>query len=374
MKIKKISLIFSGYNQRAVIAFIRTLEKNNLEYAIIANSEDDNIFSTTYARNVLAIRGCRDLVLNDILTSITKAKKNIEADKFIIVPSSEALNRFLLKHKRELMDIDCEVPLVNEKLYENISDKYKFNKLCIKNNITVPMEYKCISENIIPFVAKPKNYFSSDGKAINPVLITDKNEYKSFTSNYKIDDFYYQQFIGGKSFYLLYYFSKNGSILKFSQENYVQQPNGKSIIACISSDFHETEFSSEYEKMFVSLNFFGLIMIEVKENDGKTFMIEANPRLWGPSQLFVDAGVNFFELFLYDNGILKNNPIFEKPKKKFKYFWLGGLLQSIREKDRDIAYYNYSLKKLINELPTWLESEIYCRKDSYKIFKQENKL
>jgi hypothetical protein len=35
--------------------------------------------------------------------------------------------------------------------------------------------------------------------------------------------------------------------------------------------------------------FYGLVMIEVKEYDNQFYMIEANPRLWGPSQLILDA-------------------------------------------------------------------------------------
>lgn len=49
-------LIFSGFNPRAVLAFIRTLEKNNIsDYGIIANGICDRIFLTKYASKVIYV-------------------------------------------------------------------------------------------------------------------------------------------------------------------------------------------------------------------------------------------------------------------------------------------------------------------------------
>ena len=62
-------------------------------------------------------------------------------------------------------------------------------------------------------------------------------------------------------------FTKNGESFKLSQKNLIQQPEGKSIIAGITSDFHLTNESFLYEKLLLKLNFFGLIMIEVKKTE-----------------------------------------------------------------------------------------------------------
>lgn len=371
---KKTVLIFSGYNQRAIIAFLRTLEKKHLNYAIIANSKEDTIFSTVYAGKVLAVRNSQELNLNNMLSSVESINKKIKTDRFLIIPSSEALNRFILENKGAFEGIFCDIPLVENDLYEEISDKYKFNEICIKNGILTPGEFEDIAKENIPFAAKPREYFSTSGTALSPVLVKNIEDYNDFSNKFKKEDFYYQQFIGGKSFYLLYYFYKNGGVVKFSQENLVQQPCGKSVLACASSDLHEKDISLKYEKMLKSLNFFGLIMVEVKEYQGTYYMIEANPRLWGPSQLFVDAGVNFFESFLYDNGVLEDEPIFKYPKEQIRYFWLGGLMQSLGEENKYIAYHDYSPEVFIKELPSWIESEIYRREDTYKIFKEETKI
>ena len=70
-------------------------------------------------------------------------------------------------------------------------------------------------------------------------------------------------------------------------------------------------------------------MVEIKKQINVNYMIEANPRFWGPSQLFVDARMNFFEAFLHDFGFLPENP----PPFNFinaihkKYFWFGGIIE-----------------------------------------------
>jgi len=368
---RKVVLIFSGYNQRAIVALIRTLKKNNLEYAIIANSKSDPIFSTSYSGKVLAIRNFQELVLNDMLSSIISTKEKIVADRFLIAPSSEALNRFLLKNKSKFEGLSCEIPLAEKSLYEKISDKYTFNKLCIEDNILVPTEYKVVSDIEIPFVAKPRAYLSRDGVIASPILIMNKMDYDEFFKKNKCEDFYYQQFLGGRSFYLLYYFFKDGNILKFSQENLMQQPFGKSILAAISSDFHLDSESFKYEKLFSSLNFHGLVMVEIRRFDNQNYMIEANPRLWGPSQLFVDAGINLFEAFLYDNGVLHNMPKFLEPKKQTRYFWSGGFLIYSKNDNESIVYHNYSAENFKNNFDEWMSADIYNREDTKELFKNK---
>ena len=66
-------IIFSGFNQRAVIAFIRTLEKLSVDYAIIACTKNDTIFKTKYKNKVITTRQVLQLDLNDII--IEKDKK-----------------------------------------------------------------------------------------------------------------------------------------------------------------------------------------------------------------------------------------------------------------------------------------------------------
>lgn len=369
---KKCIIIFSGFNQRAIIAFIRTLELHQIDYAIIAKSNDDSILSTNYIHRVLAIRESVPLILDDIINSIKKVKKVLFADEYIIAPSAEALNRFLLKNRKTLEIYNITIPLISESLYELISDKYSFGLLCRRENINQPEEFFELDKIAIPFVAKPKKYFSSDGNIYNPFLILSEEDKTQFLNNNNANDFFYQEFIKGKSLYLLYYFHRDGTIFKYSQENIVQQPEGKSIIAAVSSDIHLSIESGKYERLLKKIDYFGFIMIEIRKAKASNYMIEANPRLWGPSQLFVDAGNDFFNAFLHDYGFLDKPPNFKPSINKIKYFWFGGLLESYKNNNQPV-FHNNNDSEFYSILDLWINSDIYKRTDTINIFKNEIK-
>lgn len=370
--LNKVHIIFTGFNQRALIAFLRTLKETEQPYALIAKAKSDSIFLTEYKSRVFSIRNKVELDLNDIIRCIYEIKQKIPAKEYIIAPSTEALNRFILKHHQKFNEIKCIIPLVNKNLYELISDKHKFNKLCLENGIEVPNNYKSFDLAEIPFVAKPYNYFSSDGNTYSPYLILNEKDKIHFKQSYNIDDFFYQKFVTGKSLYLLYYFHRNGKVYKYSQENIVQQPNGKSIVAAISSNFHFSDESLKYEHLLKKMNYHGFIMIEVKQDGISNYMIEANPRFWGPSQLFVDAKMNFFECYIHDYGDLKVNPEFIDDNKPIKYFWFGGLIESYKN-EKNPVFHKENEKAFLIETADWLQCDIYKRADTINIFKTEIK-
>ncbi|MDD3888176.1 MAG: hypothetical protein PHN19_05455 [Patescibacteria group bacterium] len=361
--------IFSGFNQRAVIAFLRTLEAHNLNYAIIASSENDSILKSKYKNKTICVRKSLALNLEDIINSLKIVNKNFKtSQRGIIAPSTEALNRFLLDNRKQIENIGFDVPLVNNNLYQKISNKKSFSEICQKHNILIPREIN-FRKASTPFVAKPKKYLSKNGNTISPVIIKNKKELTDFKQKYFVDDFYFQEYIGGQSLYLLYYFHRNGKIYKFSQENIMQQPEGKSIVAAITTTIHDNAESFKFEKLFQSLDFFGLVMIETKKQNNKYYMIEANPRFWGPSQLFVDAESNLFIPFLQDFKLLEEKEIVFK-NKKTKYFWFGGISQTYKQ-NKKLFFHKNNEKLLIYHLPDWLSTDIYRREDTYKIFIDE---
>lgn len=369
---KKSILIFSGYNQRAVVAFLRTLEDKKIKYGIIASSKKDTIFETIYSKKVFSIRSKKQLILEDFIDNIETCKDKLSTDSYVIAPSTEALNRFLLENREEFEAIKCEIPIVRDGLYELISDKYKFGEICKKNNILTPKECQNIDGIPFPYVAKPKKYFNDNGSVYTPFLISNEKEKRQFLKECEFNDFYFQEFIFGKCLYLLYYFYKDGTIAKLSQNNKVQQPGGKSMIAAETSDFHKNMESAKYEKLFVNLGYFGLVMVELKECEGRCYMIEANPRFWGPSQLFVDAGINLFDAFLFDNQLLKKKPQYPSEIRNKKYFWYGGLIEA-QKSGKDLAYHDYSKERFEKEYNSWFRVDVYNRADTRSLFEQEIK-
>lgn len=336
-------VIFSRFNQRAVVAFLRTLEKNKLPYSLIALSCDDPILSTSYKDKVDCVRTTKSLDLTDIKNCIQTVKQKTGEEKCFIAPSTEALNRFLLEYREEFESMGCVIPIFDKKLYEQISDKQAFNNLCLQNDVKIP-EWVSFSKNNIPFVVKPKKY-ELDSNISSPILVMNEQIFESI--NFDSEKLYCQEFLEGKSYYLLYYFSKDGKIVKLAQENLAQQEGGKSIIAAKIVNYDDIPKAQKIEKLLVSVQYVGMVMVEIRIKDGEPYVIEANPRFWGPSQLFVDCGCNLFEYFLKDWGFVDDvqNQLCEA-----KYYWSGGFTKYI---------------------PSYAGADIYNRKDTVNIFREE---
>lgn len=362
-------LVFSGYNNRAVIAFVRTLQMIMLDYAIVARDEQDPILHTEYRDNVISIRESLELTFTMLLHSVSLAKKKFKAKNVLIAPSTEALNRFLLEKRDELEAHDVIVPLPTSDIYVRVSDKAAFGDTCKSFGIKVPEEFTSIAAAPIPFVAKPRMYISSDGKAYSPVIVMDDDQRRAFCECYDPADFYFQQYVEGQSFYLLYYFSREGTVYQFSQENIAQQPAGKSILAAKSSRYHENCVSKQYEKLFKRMDFTGLVMVEIRVCEGVDYMVEANPRFWGPSQLFVDAGYNFFECLLHDYGLCKELPDLSRPSES-RYFWFGGMIETIKT-GNSVSFLGNHEEKFYSEMESWLANDVYKRRDTMGVFGRE---
>jgi len=365
----KTIIIFSGYNIRGIIALCRLLDSLKIKASIIAKDITDPIFRTKYKTWVEETRESINLNVTEIKRICIKYQKKYKSDSSIIIPTTEFLNRFLLKNIECFNKESIEVPLVNDILYKKISDKITFKNWCRKNGIKTPPDIQLKIENI-PLVAKPKRYGISS-KQIKPYIIKNEIEYRSFIDNESIDDFYYEKFINGCNYYLLFHISKDGGIKKFSQKNLVQQANGCSIIAATVSDIHLDPICEKFERLLLSENFHGLIMIEVRKKNEDLYMIEANPRLWGPMQLVVDFYPQLLINYLIDNGININSDTIQISsinKQKKIYFWYGGLIKDQYLK-LPTTYYNYTT--LNSDLSELLYSDVYLRKDTLELFRAE---
>ena len=368
MDASKVVIIFSGYNDRAVISFVRTLENNKIEYVIIARNEKDLILKTDYKDKVILTRESQNLSLVDVKKYIEIVRKKYNAKWYFIAPSTEALNRFLLIERTTLEKLNVIVPLCDADVYVSVSDKKSFSDICREYGIFVPDEYASMENVNFPYVAKPREYLSRDGSHFTPFLIFNEKQEESFLEVCNPSDFYFQAYIKGKSIYLLYYIHRNGELFKFSQENLIQQPDGKSIIAATSSDFHNAHESIKFAQLFRKLSFHGLVMVELKVVGDKSYMIEANPRFWGPSQLFVDAGMNFFEALLNDYDLVRDPPTFHESIIP-KYFWFGGFQETLRENKKNIFHVGRE-KDFLNDLDAWIENDVYNRADTTNVFKE----
>jgi hypothetical protein len=100
-------------------------------------------------------------------------------------------------------------------------------------------------------------------------------------------------------------------------------------------------------------------------------MIEANPRLWGPSQLILDSGMGLFHAFLQDCGFL--HAIHNKEYKTgIRYFWSGGIIEDSINDLKVVFHGNYDHKMLVTDFYKWYSNEIFLREDTMQIFFKEH--
>lgn len=369
MKNLKVVLIFSGYNMRAIIAFCRFATFNNINFKIIARTIIDPIFLSIYKSQVITLRNSQILSVGELIKYRDIVMKEIPCEKLIILPSTEYLNRFLISYKVELENHNMVIPLVNKNIYEKISDKYSFYNLCQFFGISVPRISNLEHKFSYPIVAKPTKYFDSDKNTLSPSILKSQTEYNNFLEKHDKKDFFFQEFIGGRSYYLLFYFVNANSFGVYSQENLIQQFNGKSIVAAESSLIHKHEITGKFVDLFISLNFSGLVMVEIKEYNNKIYMIEANPRLWGPSQLILDASMDLFHRFAFEWELIGEIPILEY-KPRISYFWSGGIIQD-QLNSHQLSFHNYDESKFFTNLSFFMTNDVYARNDSMKIYLDE---
>jgi hypothetical protein len=106
-------------------------------------------------------------------------------------------------------------------------------------------------------------------------------------------------------------------------------------------------------------------MVEVIVQNGICWVIEANPRLWGPLQLALNVGID--PLFL-NSGTVGNPRI-----KHGDYLWLGGLLEVLAKGERPRIYLAGKFSILLFIIKN-LWFDIYFQPDTFRLFINEVKV
>ncbi len=367
-------LIFSGYNERGIIAFCRFCKKANIPFAVVAASSNDKILLSSYSQNVIETRFTSKLTLDAFRRYREYFAKTFSPDETIVLPSTEFLNHFLLEERNSLESMGYVIPLCSMSLYQAISDKYSFYLLCRNRGILTPQELS-ISHCKPPCVVKPKTYFAQDKKTVNPktTVISNFEELQKCRRTIDTQNTFIQEFVEGKSVYLLFYFGKDRTYSIYSQENFMQQYNGRSIIAAEAAQFHEHSEVQKFTDLFLDMHFTGLVMVETRLKGEKFYMIEANPLIWGPSQLINDANMDLFHRFAVDFGLVnEDRSLLFDYQPKTRYFWLGGILEDLSSGNM-ITFHNYDRERFFDEYALWLQREVYFREDTVNVFLEELK-
>jgi predicted ATP-grasp superfamily ATP-dependent carboligase len=359
-------IIFSGANERAVIAAAKNLLKNGKKFSIIARSSNDVIYKSFLKKYVFINREEETIDLDDIINCLIKIQDKIK-DELFYLPTTESINRLFLENKGVILSrckINISIPDIDN--YKILSDKLNFINLAKEFGIIAPDEILNPFECSLPIVAKPKFEFDKFGRKIYPELIFTDSQRKSFLSKNSEENFFFQNYIDGQSYYYLFFFKKNGEVCSLFQKNIAQQPNGKSILLAELCECPSNIFLNKIKKCISSVNFYGFCMVELIIKDGKDYLIELNPRLWGPFDLAVKGG---FSVDWLEKDDFQFYP--SKINGRGKYSWLSGILKTKKNKGV-IRWFPGQKKNYFLNLYKFIKNDVYLEDPkTWKIFIKE---
>ncbi|MBI5767163.1 MAG: hypothetical protein HZA93_05160 [Verrucomicrobia bacterium] len=365
----RVFLVPSGYNFRAVLAFCRALRLARLPIAIVACTRDDPIFRTRYARNVVYLRPGHKLDVVQFAAATALARSHTGAARCVLAPASEYLVRWALQHRTALESAGCDLPLPDAATYFRVTEKASLTSFCRGFGLPVPAEIPEASPATLPCVAKPRWNVAPDGRSLYPWLLRTPADLARFAAEARPQDFFFQEWVEGRSFYLLFHLPAHGAATRYSQENLAQQPGGKSMVLARAADLHRTPEAGRWEAMLRATGFHGLVMLELRQRGSEFVLIEANPRLWGPLQLCVDGCPRLLANYLAEHTGTAPAPLAARPPRDLPhYLWLGGVIPGA-----SLAWHVRPPGSGFLTLLRHCRSDVYLRPDSWRQFLHERR-
>lgn len=366
---EKTWVVFGGGNDRAVIAFLRALRLCGERSCIVARTDGDRLLRSDFRCDVAWVRPTHELSLDVFSRCVDRVRARAGSRTLVVLPSSEYLNTFLLEHRPEIEGMGCELPLVDASLYMQLTQKRSAIQFFSAAGLSAPGEIDLSMSAGQPVVAKPRRNVSATGESLYPHLLHDSAQLESFLGRYDADDYFFQEFVSGESHYLLFHVSREqaGSFV-WSHRNLLQQPGGKSMLLAEPSTFHESGTASRIVQALRDAGFHGLGMVEVIRTPERDVFIEMNPRIWGPLQFCLDQGQVLPQAFIGE--VLHGEPMRyihrRQRSRRKRYFWLGGLLETLGaglDPTWHAAKSSITLTMARN-----LACDVYLRRDSWRCF------
>jgi predicted ATP-grasp superfamily ATP-dependent carboligase len=327
----KAFLVFSGTNDRAVLAFLRALSLCGHRAYIVARTPADRILRTRYRRDVALVRETSELTLATLLDCLRRVRQISGDRKLVILPSSEFFNNLMLQHRAEIESLGFEIPLVDAAVYGQLTNKRTAAALFAAAGIDIPKEYPTIDRDRLPLVAKPIRNVDARGVTLYPVLLHTVDDVRQFEATSAVEDFFFQEFVRGQSLYLLAHVSRDPArTLVWSQRNLLQQPQGKSMLLAEPCVLHEAPIAKRLIEVLVGAQFVGLGMVELIQDGSRFVFIEMNPRIWGPIQFCLDQDQPLLQAFI--GSCLHNEPErylgVRSHRGRSYYCWAGGVVDT----------------------------------------------
>jgi len=319
-------LIFTGHNDRAVVALCRFFSLHHISFVLVASADEPINATSNWLERIILKRSSKSVNLVLFQEVVAAYQTHHTGDsELIYCPTTEFVNEFVLQHRSVIDGMGIKIPLPSQEVYARLTNKESsiaFTKSAVGISPPPLLDW---SELRVPCVLKPKQNVSR-GVVQYPQICLSKDALSTALENIKTDEWFAQAFVEGQSYYLCAYLTQGGEFAYFWQVNLLQQPNGKSIVLARTCRNPGVDAEKLLHALYAT-GFRGPLMMEVIQEVGtNTFhFIEYNPRFWGPLQLALDACPDVLRLFVNDAGgfDLPALPI-ELTTREHWYAWAAG--------------------------------------------------
>ena len=351
-------LVLNCFSRNA-LAVINSLDKSYELYGAAPHGKFsliDGVFKHEKLRKVLRYTNSNQdasLYKSDLVQLIKDF--NIE----VVIPTGTTETDILSTFKEEIESTTkCKLLVESFSKLENLTDKDKLIKRAEELGLSVPRSFYCknidelkqltTSELMIPFILKPVRSYASKGLHI----FQHEDEFEGFLNSEAskgYEDFIAQDFIDGE-IHDACMLSKEGEVVYgLTQCRKMTWGNtGSGIINITTNDQESIEIATA---LLNDAGYTGISMFEFikRTGDGKFFLIECNPKIWGTTDLTIKAGLNIVQDAI--DLIVLGKPVKSKPYEKgllYKWVFPECVSSMVLKKPRGIKTFVQEYKKTKN--------------------------
>ncbi|TDM08994.1 MAG: hypothetical protein C4K60_06450 [Ideonella sp. MAG2] len=316
-------VLFSGHNDRAVVALCRFFTRQALPFVIVAAGPQDAIWRTAFAPQVVLSRLDKRLDV-DLFQAAVQASQQPE---LVYCPTTEFMNQFVLEQREALQARGLRVGLPSKAVYAQLTSKLHSAPVVQKLTGISPPPDMAWAQLQAPCVLKPRHNVQG-GQVLYPQLCRTEAQLQAARAGLDPAQWFAQAWVEGQSHYLCAYLARNGEHAHFWQDNLLQQPEGKSMVLARSGSNPGVDTDRLFQGLH-ALGFHGPFMMElISDAQGQLHYIEINPRFWGPLQLALSACPRLLTLFARDHGATVPEPVPASAGPHW-YAWAQGARQGV---------------------------------------------
>lgn len=193
-------------------------------------------------------------------------------------------------------------------VFSLLNEKNKLMSYAASLGIRVPPRYDSLQSARVPFVAKPVKSAGSIGVIY---VLNNKDFTRMLDSGRDYSDYIFQEYIQGCGFGYSCFCAQGEIKIGAGHKRLAEFPasGGSSVYR---ETYHNEEAKRAATILLKSLSWSGFAMFEFKLSfDGKAYLIEVNPRIWGSINQGLQNGTNYFK-YLLGNGCRTHKPGMEK--------------------------------------------------------------